>query len=87
MTRDRQPLLNLSTPQMRSNQAGTGEMEFSAFQRGQQIRKLASRPSHCDSFVRNTFGEMEQMDAVVEHRGTRLPQIEPPRIDLTEMSD
>jgi len=62
-------------------------MEIPLFERGQKLRALSRRPSHCDSFVRDAFGEVQHVDAVVKHRGARPLEVEPARIDLGEMGD
>jgi len=62
-------------------------MNLSTCQRGQNLWKLASSPRDRDSLVGNTFCEVEHVNAVMEHRRTRLPEIEPPRIDFPKMGD
>ena len=72
---------------MGSNQARAREMKVPLLERRQNDRKLPSRPRDRDSFVRDTFGEVEHVDAIIEHRGARLLEVEPPRIDLPQMGD
>ena len=72
---------------MRSNQARAREMKLSLLECRQKRRELASRPRDRDSFVRDGFSEMQHVDAIVEHRGARLLEVEPPRIDLPQMDD
>jgi len=72
---------------MGRNQARRREMETSLLKRHKKLWILSRGPRHCDSFVGNAFGEMQHANAVVEHRRTRLPEIEPSGIDLREMCD
>ena len=72
---------------MRSNQAGTGEVKVAIFQSGQEFRKLPRCTCYADAFVGHAFGEMEHADAVVKHRRARLLELEPPRIDFSQMGN
>jgi hypothetical protein len=62
-------------------------MKLPPLQRGQQLRELPRRSCDGNPFVGDAFGEMEQADAEVEHRGASSLEIEPPCIDFPEMND
>ena len=85
VTRRRQKRCGALSIQMRRDQAGRREMEIPAFNRRQQLGELSHGPGHGNSFVRDALGEAQYIDAVAKHRGTRLAEIEPSRIDLREM--
>jgi len=62
-------------------------MKVSLFQCVQKLREFSRSPRDRDSFVRDAFCEVQHVDAVVEHRGARLLEIELPCIGLVEVGD
>jgi hypothetical protein len=72
---------------MGSDQARPGEVKVALFQCDQKLREPPHGPRNRNSFVRDAFCEVQHVDAVVEHRGARLSEIEPPRIDLAEVGN
>ena len=62
-------------------------MKVPTLQRDQQLREFSRRSRNSNPLVGDAFGEMESVDAEMEHRGASLLEIEPPSIDLTEMGD
>jgi len=60
-------------------------MQIPLLERDQKPREFSHRPRHGDSFVRNAFGEVQHLDAVVKHRGARLLEVEPTRVDLSQV--
>jgi hypothetical protein len=87
MARGSHPRCGAFPIQAGSDQARRREMQVPTPQRDQKLRELPRRPRDCDSFVGDAFCEVQHANAVVEHRGAGLLEIEPPRIDLAEMGD
>jgi hypothetical protein len=87
MARSGQPLCDAFPIQVGSDQARRREMQLATPQRDQEIGEPSSSPRDRDSFVRDAFCEVQHVNAVVEHRGAGLLEIEPTRVDLAEVRD
>ena len=62
-------------------------MDVSRFECGQQLRVPARGAGNGDSFVRHALCKVEYSDAVVEHRGQSLFEIQTTGVDFAQMSD
>jgi hypothetical protein len=73
--------------QVRCEQTRCGEMKVPTLQRTPKLWELPRSSRHRDPLVRDPFCEVQHVDAIVEHRRARLFEVEPSRIDLSEMAD
>ena len=78
-------LVGIVGRQVRSQQAGTAQMELPLGNLAQQNRVFTGGPGDLDPFVGHRFGHVELLCAVLKHARERPLAIEPASIDLSNV--
>jgi len=80
-------LRTVGLSQLRCEQPNRSEVQLSGAQGLQDLRMTSRRAGCLDSFVSDPLGEMKHALAIAEHRGASLLEIQPSRVDFTEVCD